>query len=363
MTQIQSYPQTYLVPQRTPESNGVKIELISPQQGECCPHCCHHPMHNMPMTVPIRAPVQAPVAFVQPMPMSISPQQAILYATTNAPMLNNFPPRPVPSGVVYNYSHTDVYHAPVHVAPPQPFPVREFVNNKTEINKPVIYSPFYSKPALNVGLPEGHPPIWGMQKPQNIEKKAPSIENKIVEVKEMALPESSKPVERLDISPIANSLKSSNPQEQFEGLKMITDMSQNPEVPKDLLLRGDVFDNVAEIITKENKTDEKAKMNEVYATYTLGAVQKNFRSSVTEQTNKQGMQPVQLNELPHIDVIINNAKSHSNPMVQQASIETLAYLREPQDKEELNKIYQEASKSNEATVQMSAKIAMDENNK
>ena len=33
------------------------------------------------------------------------------------------------------------------------------------------------------------------------------------------------------------------------------------------------------------------------------------------------------------------------------------------NKEELNKIYQEASKSNEATVQMSAKIAMDENNK
>lgn len=398
MTQIQSYPQSYLNTQRYPETNGVKIELINPQQGESCCPCCPPPPTPMGLgAVPQMQPMmmqssQNPQMAIQMMP----PAQAILYAPINAPLLNNFPPKPIPQGVVYNYSHTDIYHGPkcIHLeAPRVPAPpvVTQTpqvpqspvtIKREIEINKPVFYAPSYSSSFSNIGLPPGHPPI-GNQQPNKtldapkeilveqkeqstLQKKEASVPTNmsIVIPKEVSLPDSSNPVKRIDISPFVNTIKSPNPQEQFEALKAITAMSQDPNVPQDLLLREDVFNNVAEVITKDAKQDdEKAQMNKIYATYTLSAVQKNFRDSVTKQTNKQGMYPVKLNEIPKIDVIINNAKSHPNPMVQQASIETLAFLREPQDKEELDKIYKEAAKSKDTLVQASAQVAMEENNK
>jgi len=330
-------------PQIRPEVNAVKIELNNPQA-----------YGSAPESAPI---ARAPLSY----------QQAPTYAYPQAQI---YPAAP-------NYAPV----APMPFIPQQPLPAA------------VQQKPAPEPPAANFVPTQ---PVAAKEVPAALvdqkvpEKKTPNAD----ELTKLPPGQETKPA--INIKPIVGSLKSENLDEQFDAIQQLAELGQNKKVPSDLLLNDEVFTNLRGVITKDTANlqgpsaeqqdlrtkkfngeqltpeqdtlaetlapQEVAEMNKQYATYTLAVVQKNFRDSVNKEAEKQGLEPVKLNEIPEMETVVDNIKSNPNPLVREASISALSYVAKPEDKETLGVILSVATNDADPSVKESAQKAQDKVN-
>lgn len=363
----------YSLPQYTPqicqsnppvksEINAVKIELINPQAYGSNPVIMPNSAYSYPQNQIYQSEAnlnQQPSASVP-----FIPQQPLPVVEKKSLELNNSP---------------------------EP-PAENFVAKKTPAKKeapPAIVEQKVSKPKE-----EAPKAIAESKKTEAVSPEETPKQTAPVEVKE--LPPVKEATPQINLKPIVGALKSDDLDIQFMALQDIAQIGQNPKVPSDLLLNEEIFKGLSGIIAKDTSNlpgptaeqealrekkftgeqltpeedklagtispKEAAEMNKQYAIYTLAVVQKNFRTSVNKEAEKQGLESVRLNEIPEIDTVIENVKSNPNPMIREASISALTYIAKPEDKEALDVIFSIASNDEDPIVKETAQKAKEKIN-
>ncbi len=167
--------------------------------------------------------------------------------------------------------------------------------------------------------------------------------------------ETSKADETLNVDQIVNLLTSQDADEKTVGIQKIAELGQIKSKESEALLNEKVFKSLHDIVTKDtnpkpNETPEqkeareKDHVNKMIGMWTLAILQKNFRESMNEEAQKQGIQDLSLNELPEIVPIINNVKNDADPTIRAAAISSLRFLGTRKDHDALSTIFEIALK-------------------
>lgn len=332
------------------EINAVKIELINPQAyGSAPQETC---MPN-PLAVPIQ-------------PVYAYPQNQI-YPTSQV----------ISEGPTYFMNQEQ---NPVPFIPQQP------LSNKNRTTPPI--TPSENFVAMQTPVKKELPAALVDQNPK------PSATQ---EVAKSIIPAKKEEKPPIDIKPIIGSLKSNDMEQEFLAIQQIAEIGQNTKIPSDLLINDEIFKGLSGIITKDTSNmpgptaeqkqlrekkfsgtkltpkeneiaetlapKEIAELNKQFATYALATVQKNFRTSVNKEAEKQGLEKVKLNEIPEIDTVIENVKSNPNPLIREASLSALSYIAKAEDKETLGIIFSTAAQDKDPVVKMAAEKAQEKINK
>lgn len=336
------------------EVNAVKIELINPQAYGGA-------QAQAPVSQPVPAPMMAPPP---PTPMMAPPlAQAPVYSYPQAP--------------IYPQMQEMGPMMPPPYIPQQPMPMMPM---NQQINNP----PMPPTPPAEQFVPQ-----------QPVDPTPPAAVVDQAEAPQVP-PMDNQPQSQLDIAPIVDSLKSPDLEQQFGAIQKIAEIGQQKTPDADALINEEIFQNLAAVVDRDTtqmpgptgeqiqlreqkfsgaqlspeqdqiaetlSPQELAEMNKQYATYTLAVMQNNFRDTVNVEAQKQGLEPVKLNEIPEINTVIENVKSNPNPLIREASISALSYVAKPEDKEPLGLVFALAQDDADPMVQEAASKAIDKIN-
>ncbi len=328
-TSVYGMPGQYMPAAQSPSVNAVKIDIIGPQA-----------YGGSPAQPPVVSPYSQTAYPQAPMPYFLQPPMMAPQPFMPAPVQMTAPPIPAPVQQQQQQGPTAVPAAPQPPTPPPP----SLIDQQKAPEAPV--QPEAQKPAI-------------AEKPAVAEKPAAPPQ-----------PATQQPI---DVAALANQLKSANYDDQAQAINKIAEIAAtNPQQALELLnepvMRG-LSDIVNADTTQLNNTAppapeqpqgappaekpksdrEKAEENKIYAMYTLGVLEKNFRQAADMETQKAGQPQINISQLPGITPIVLQAKTHPNPKVRVAALQTLSWLADPenggkpQDYDTLSTIFKIAS--------------------
>jgi len=304
-----TYGQCGTAPQ-SPSVNAVKIDIIGPQA-----------YGGSPSQAPMVSPYSAPVYNQTPMPYMMQPP--MMYPQGAPQVAMPMPAPTFPAPIQQQQQQQQGPAMPQSVAPQPPTP---------------------PPPSLIEGQKAPEHPKAEPQKPAEAPK--PTAQQP---------PTQQPPQTPVDIAGIVTQLKSPSYDDQASAINKIAEIAAtNPQQALELLneplMRGlsDIvnsdttkLNNVAPPvpeqpqgappIEKPKSDKEKAEENKIYAMYTLGVLEKNFRQAADMETQKAGQPQIQIAQLPGITPLVLQAKTHPNPKVRVAALQTLSWLADPEN--------------------------------
>ena len=308
---VYGMPGQYMPAAQSPSVNAVKIDIIGPQA-----------YGGSPAQAPMVSPYSQTAYPQAPMPYFMQPPMMAPQPFMPAPVQMTTPPMPAP---VQQQQQQQQAPVPVPTAPQPPVPPPPSLVEQQKVPEAPV-QPEAQRPA--VAEKPAAPPAPTTQQP------AP---------------------QPIDVAALANQLKSANYDEQAQAINKIAEVAAtNPQQALELLnepvMRG-LSDIVNSDTTQLNsvappapeqpqgappaetpKSDKaKAEENKIYAMYTLGVLEKNFRQAADMETQKAGQPQINISQLPGITPIVLQAKTHPNPKVRVAALQTLSWLADPEN--------------------------------
>ena len=225
--------------------------------------------------------------------------------------------------------------------------------------------------------------------PESVMEEAKAPEKSVEEVKQEK-PEA----EKVNVDELVGGLKNSDQNVRLDAINKIAKCAQDaPEVALQVVSEP-VMQGLVDIIKEdtnalegpsqkqidiakksekgEKLTDEEtallnelsprdmANRNRIFALYTLAMIQKLQRDELNqyiETQKKNGEQPInslKIEDLIGYNDIVNIINNDSRPEVKVAAIQALQYVAEPEDKEAVQKVLAESSKSGDEAVKNAA---------
>ncbi len=212
-------------------------------------------------------------------------------------------------------------------------------------------TPQVATPSVNIPAPPAPVPTEISSQQQVVQPPT----QQAAQIDETAKANSLQTEEAMDVDKIVNLLTSEDADEKTVGIQKIAELGQVKSKESEALLNEKVFKSLHDIVTKDtnpkpNETPEqkdvreKDHVNKMIGMWTLAILMKNFRESMNEEAQKQGIQDLSLNELPEIVSIVNNVKNDADPTIRAAGISALKYLATPKDHDPLSTIFEIALK-------------------
>jgi hypothetical protein len=303
------------------------------------------------------------IELIEPKAFNIPENAAYAQGFYNYPQASMYSPEPVnamPMGYPYAQQIPAQYVTPQAPAMPQPMPM------------PPAAQPVEVPPAV-VSQPQ--PPVAAQ--PQT-----PEVANN------PAAPAQPTSAGGVDVSKFTQDLGSENLETQFNTINKIAELAQSKTPDALNLLSVDMFKALSSVIGKDTASlggpsadqtalrekalsgktltpeeqakaeqlapQEIAEMNKQYALYTLAILQNSYREAVNEELKKQNMQPAKINELPEINLVLENIKNNPNALIREAGISALSYVIKPEDKEVAKTVFTLALKDGDENVRKAA---------
>lgn len=320
---------------------------------------------------------QAPIARQpqpqpQPQPVNLEAVGIHIYNPTvnagNAPVqppINS--PYAMPQAPIYNVPQSNVYdvpQAPVNAAPyPPPFiPQAPAAMNQAQFNPaPVAQQPIAPPPPAVIDqpapLPTAEAPAPAAEMP------APPPAAPVTEVPTPAAPATAAqpapaPEAPVDAAVINKALTSANPDEQGAALFKIADTCDKAPAQTAAFLGDETIQAMTNIMVQDTAQlqgpeKDKADTNKMNSMFAMAIIHKNLK----QIASAQGVQ-IPFTQMPAITQMLSNTKNDPNPAVRLAGISALTYAAQPEDKEDLTKVFTAATSDTDPNVKAAAQEAL-----
>lgn len=160
---------------------------------------------------------------------------------------------------------------------------------------------------------------------------------------------------QLDLDGLVEILNSKNYEEQANAMEAIAQISKLAPEKADELLDIKVLDSLIGIMsqdtTKVPEADRKlVQRNKEYAMYTTAILQKQYTDGVKQVANAT----VPMEEIVGMTGIVNELKNDENAGSREAALASLSYIKNPEYKEDLKQLFEEASRDIDPAVRKRA---------
>lgn len=329
------------------EVNAVKIELIEPKAYNGTSEVSPQGYYSYPQTS-MYAPSGMPYPYAAPQMPVMMPQPQVAYPPQQ-PIMMPQPQQPL--------------EQPIQQQPQAPV-----------IEQPVVQQPMPPVPPAVVETPKTQP-----------QPAAAPVEQPVAQQPQVA----PQPQGGQEAAKLIEGLNAPEPEAQFDTINKIAELAQSQSPEALALVSPDTFKGLSAVVTKDTSTlpgpdqeqsalrekamggqqlsaEEKAKaeklapqemaeMNKQYALYTLAILGNAYRDGTNAALQQQGInEPLKINEIPEINLIIDTIKDNSNPLIREAGISALDYLARPEDKEIVKTVLNLATQDADESVKKAA---------
>lgn len=159
----------------------------------------------------------------------------------------------------------------------------------------------------------------------------------------------------IDLNGLISILTSPDYEEQADAMEAISEVTMYAPERAGELLDTKVVDNLLDIMSKDTsklqgKDKELAERNKEYAMFTTATLQKLY----ADEVEKAGNVVVPTEDLIGMAGIVNNLKTNPNSNVREAAVASLGYVNNPNYKNDIGKLMQEAAKDMSSNVRAQA---------
>lgn len=159
----------------------------------------------------------------------------------------------------------------------------------------------------------------------------------------------------IDLNGLISILTSPDYEEQADAMEAISEVTMYAPDRASELLDTKVVDTLLGIMSKDTsalqgKDKELAERNKEYAMFTTATLQKLY----TDEIKRVGNADVAPEELIGMAGIVNNLKTNPNPNVREAAVASIGYVTNPNNKNVLGRLVQEATNDEDSGVRAQA---------